>query len=77
MVFLVHIYKSNFQFFDRERGDRVCPARARSPIPDSSHHHSLFMKFVQLTIDGAELEMKCHLMVQFGIKEPPGGIIWY
>ena len=62
MVFLVHIYKSNFQFFDRE-----CPARASGPIPDSSHHHSLFMKFVQLTIDGAE----------FGTEVPPGGIVWH
>ena len=36
--------------------DRECPAC--DFIPDSSlllHHHSLFMKFVQLTINGAEL----------------------
>ena len=30
-------------------------------------HHSLFMKFVQLTIDGAE----------FGTEVPPGGIVWH
>ena len=44
---------------------------ARGPIPDSSlllHHHlSLFMKFVQLTIDGAE----------FRTEVPPGGIVWH
>ena len=31
------------------------------------HHHSIFMKFVQLTIDGAE----------FGTEVPPGGIVWH
>ena len=43
---------------------------ARGPIPDSSlrlHHRSLFMKFEQLTIDGAE----------FGTEVPPGGIVWH
>ena len=45
--------------------DRECPACG--PIPDSSHRHFLFMKFVQLTIDGAE-------GVKFGTEELPGGI---
>ena len=30
-------------------------------------HHSLFMKFVQLTIDGAK----------FGAEMPPGSILWH
>ena len=45
--------------------DRKCPS-----IPYSSlllHYHSLFIKFVQLTIDGAE----------FGTEVPPGGIVWH
>ena len=46
--------------------DRECPARG--PRPDSSLLlHQLFMKFVQLTIDGAE----------FGTEVPPGGIVWH
>ena len=51
----------------KEIFDPECPAQG--PIPDSSlhHHHSLFMKFVQLTIDGAE----------FGTEVPPGGILWH
>ena len=44
--------------------DHDCPARG--PIPDSSLH-PLFMKFVQLTIDGAE----------FGTEVTPGGIVWH
>ena len=49
-------------FFDRE-----CPACG--PLPDSSLflHHSRFIRFVQLTIDGAEL----------GAEVPPGGIVWH
>ena len=62
--FWLKIYKTIF--------DRECPAR--DPIADSSlrhhHHHFLFMKFVQLTIDGAEV-------VKFGTEEPPGGIFWH
>ena len=57
-----------FFFFDRE-----CPAR--HPKTYSSlllYHQSLFMKYVQLTI-----KVKCHLVVWFGTKVPPGGIIWY
>ena len=48
-----------FRIFDFE-----CPSQGR--IPDSSlllHDHSLFMKFVQLTVDGAE----------FGTEGPPVG----
>ena len=45
--------------------DRECPARG--PIPDSSLLLPLFMKFVQLTIDGAE----------FGTEALPGGIVWH
>ena len=55
-------------FFDRE-----CPAC--HPKTYSSlllYHQSLFMKYVQLTI-----KVKCHLVVWFGTKVPPGGIIWY
>ena len=46
--------------------DRKCPARG--PIPDSSLLlHQLFMKLIQLTIDGTE----------FGTEVPPGGIVWH
>ena len=46
--------------------ERKCPARG--PIPDSSLLlHPLFMKFVQLTIDGSE----------FRTEVPPGGIVWH
>ena len=38
----------------------------RGPIHDSSPHHPLFMKFVYLTIDGADV-------AKFGTNEPPGG----
>ena len=43
--------------------------QACGPILDSSHchHHPLFMKFVYLTIDGADV-------AKFGTNEPPGGI---
>ena len=56
--------------------DRECPARG--PIPDSSLRHLLFMKLVQLTIDGAEVVKfgtKEPLVAYFGIKQPPSGII--